>query len=118
MKPPLDTPAQRFMRSAQLCRARDLKQLFFLSELVKGVSGLIHALQKERGASSIFVGSNAAHFSEMLEQRTALSAELDSEVRLRLEKLDGQLDALPCHACVPSAISIIGRAYFKRSGFA
>ena len=98
MKPTLDTPAQRFMRSAQLCRARDLKQLFFLSELVKGVSGLIHALQKERGASSIFVGSNAAHFSEVLEQRIALSAELDSAVRLRLEKLDGQLDALSCSA--------------------
>jgi hypothetical protein len=98
MKPPLDTPAQRFMRSAQLCRARDLKQLFILSELVKGISELIHALQKERGASSIFVGSNAAHFSDLLEQRTVLSATLKSEVRLRVEKLDGQLDALSCSA--------------------
>jgi hypothetical protein len=98
MKPVIDTPAQRFMRSAQLCRARDLKQLFFLSELVKGISELIHALQKERGASSIFVGSSAVHFSDMLEQRAVLSAALEAQVRLRLDKLDSQLDALNCSA--------------------
>jgi hypothetical protein len=98
MQPLLDTPAQRFMRSAQLCRARDLKQLFILSELVKGISELIHALQKERGASSIFVGSNAADFSDVLEQRAALSATLELEVRLCLGQLDGKLGALSCSA--------------------
>jgi hypothetical protein len=98
MQPPLDTPAQRFMQSAQQCRARDLKQLFTLSGLVKGISELIHALQKERGASSIFLGSNAVHFSDVLEQRAALSATLEREVRLHLEQLDGKLDALGCSA--------------------
>lgn len=98
MNPRLDTPAQRFMRSAQLCRARDLQQLFVLGELVKGISELIHALQKERGASSIFLGSSAANFSDVLEQRVALSTALELEVRLRLEQLDSKLDALSCSA--------------------
>lgn len=98
MNPPLDTPAQRFMRSAQLCRARDLKQLFVLSELVKAISELIHALQKERGASSIFLGSNAATFSEVLEQRIASSTALELAVRVRLEELESKLDALSCSA--------------------
>jgi AmiR/NasT family two-component response regulator len=98
MNPSLDTPAQRFMRSAQLCRARDLKQLFVLSELVKAISELIHALQKERGASSIFLGSNAANFSDVLEQRIASSSALEMAVRLRLEELESKLDALSCSA--------------------
>ena len=58
-----DTLADRFLRSAQLCRARDLKRLSILSDLVKGISELIHALQKERGASSIYLGSNGAQFA-------------------------------------------------------
>lgn len=98
MPPRLDTPAQRFMRAAQLCRARDLKQLFVLSELVKGISELIHALQKERGASSIFLGSNATHFADVLEQRIASSTALEMAVRLRLEELESKLDALSCSA--------------------
>jgi hypothetical protein len=46
----LETPAARFLRSATLCRIRDLEQLVILGELVKDISELIHALQKERGA--------------------------------------------------------------------
>ncbi len=98
MHPRLDTPAQRFMRSAQLCRVRDLKQLFVLSDLVKAISELIHALQKERGASSIFLGSNAANFSDVLEQRIASSTTLELAVRSRLEELENKLDALSCSA--------------------
>src|SRR5260370_10377710 len=60
------TLAARFLRSAQLCRARDLKLLSTLSDLVKGISELIHALQKERGASSIYLGSNGTHFADRL----------------------------------------------------
>src|ERR1700693_6106491 len=67
------TLAARFLRSAQLCRARDLKLLSILSDLVKGISELIHALQKERGASSIYLGSNGAHFADRLGARGAQS---------------------------------------------
>ena len=68
---PSDGVAARFLRSARLCRTRDLEQLAILCELVRELSGLIHALQKERGASSIFLGSTGTQFAERLAQRVA-----------------------------------------------
>src|SRR6202521_3729103 len=93
-----DTPAARFLRSAKLRRARDLKQLSILSELVKGISELIHALQKERGASSIYLGSNGAQFADRLVARVAESHSLEARVRDHLEHVDEKLDPLSCSA--------------------
>ena len=95
---PADTLAERFLRSAQLRRARDLKQLSVLSDLVKGISELIHALQKERGASSIYLGSNGAHFADRLAARVAESHSLEERVRNHLEHADERLDPVSCSA--------------------
>jgi hypothetical protein len=95
---PADTLAGRFLRTAQLCRARDLKQLCVLSDLVKGISELIHALQKERGASSIYLGSNGAHFADRLVARVAESRSLEERVRDHLEHADEKLDPMSCSA--------------------
>jgi AmiR/NasT family two-component response regulator len=93
-----DTLAARFLRSAASCRARDLKQLCVLSDLVKGVSEAIHALQKERGASSIYLGFNGAHFADRLAARVAESRTLEDQVRNHLEHADEKLDPLSCSA--------------------
>jgi hypothetical protein len=93
-----DTLAARFLRSAQLCRARDLKQLLILSDLAKGISELIHALQKERGASSIYLGSNGVHFADRLVARVAESRSLEERVRDNLEHVDERLDSMSCSA--------------------
>lgn len=93
-----DTPAARFLRSAQLRRARELKQLSILSDLVKGISELIHALQKERGASSIYLGSNGTHFVDRLVAHVAESRSLEGGVRDRLEQVDEKLGPLSCSA--------------------
>jgi hypothetical protein len=95
---PADTLAARFLRSAQLCRARDLKQLSVLSDLAKGISELIHALQKERGASSIYLGSNGAHFADRLVACVAESRTLEERVRGHLELADEKLDRMSCSA--------------------
>jgi AmiR/NasT family two-component response regulator len=88
------TAAARFLRSAQLCRTRDLEQLLILSELVQGISKLVHALQKERGVSSIFIGSSGATFAEHLSACVADSSELEKGVRDRLEHIDEQLQPM------------------------
>jgi hypothetical protein len=93
-----ETLAARFLRSAKTRRARDLKQLSILSALVKGVSELIHALQKERGASSIYLGSNGARFSERLGARVTESRCLEERVRDELERMDERLDSISCSA--------------------
>jgi hypothetical protein len=105
-----DTLAARFLRSAQLCRARDLKLLSTLSDLVKGISELIHALQKERGASSIYLGSNGAHFADRLAARVAESRGLEERVREHLEHMDEKLDPLSCSARFYTRVAFAFRA--------
>src|SRR3984893_7288639 len=114
-KKPPDAPeghmlAARFLRSAQLCRARDLKQLSVLSDLVKGISELIHALQKERGASSIYLGSNGAHFADRLVARVAESRSLEERVRGHLEHADEKLDPMSCSARFYTRVAFAYRA--------
>ncbi|MGO9992538.1 MAG: nitrate- and nitrite sensing domain-containing protein [Steroidobacteraceae bacterium] len=104
------TLATRFLRSAQLCRARDLKLLSTLSDLVKGISELIHALQKERGASSIYLGSNGIHFADRLAARVAESRDLEARVRDHLEHMDEKLDPLSCSARFYSRVAYASRA--------
>src|SRR5580704_4883629 len=85
-----DTPAVRFLRAAQQCRARDLERLSALGELVKGTGDLIHGLQRERGASSIVLGSHGASFNEQLEAQVSRCCELEGEVRAKLEHVDAK----------------------------
>src|SRR4029077_20753549 len=105
-----DALAARFLRSAQLCRARDLKLLSTLSELVKGISELIHALQKERGASSIYLGSNGADFAGHLAERVAESRALEERVRDHLGHMDEKLDPLSCSARFYTRVAYAFRA--------
>src|SRR5882762_3353814 len=105
-----DAQTARFLRSARLCRARDLKQLSVLSDLVKGISELIHALQKERGASSIYLGSNGAHFADRLVARVAESRSLEVRVRDHLEHMDEKLDPMSCSARFYTRVAFAFRA--------
>jgi hypothetical protein len=104
------TLAVRFLRSAHLRRARDLKLLSILSDLVKGISELIHALQKERGASSIYLGSNGAHFADRLVARVAESRSLEARVRDHLEHMDEKLDPMSCSARFYTRVAFAFRA--------
>ena len=105
-----DTLAARFLRSAQLCRARDLKLLSILSGLVKGISELIHALQKERGASSIYLGSGGAQFADRLAARAAESRGLEVGVRSHLEHMDEKLEPVSCSARFYTRVAFAFRA--------
>lgn len=93
-QPSAPSPALRILRSAKRCRARDLKQLAALGDLVRALGGLVHALQKERGVSSIYVGSRGARFAAQLAPRVAESESLESELRARLERVDEELSEL------------------------
>ncbi len=102
--------AARFLRSARLCRTRDLEQLSILGELVRELSGLIHSLQKERGASSIFLGSNGTQFADRLTQRVAECRALEHAVRERLEHVDEKLDRMSSGARFYTRVALALRA--------
>ncbi len=87
-------PDAKFLRAAQLCRMRDLERLSVLGELVLSLSELIHALQRERGASSIVLGSHGASFRDQLIAQVRKSSELEQQVRDRLDQLDRKLDGM------------------------
>ena len=86
--------AARFLLSAHRCRTRDLEQLSILGGLVRELSELIHSLQKERGASSIFLGSGGSRFTDQLQQRIGECRALELTVRERLEHIDQKLDRM------------------------
>lgn len=106
----VENPAARFLRSAKLCRTRDLEQLLILGQLVKSVSELIHALQRERGASSIYLGSNGDRFTERLAAQVAECQELERIVRERLQHIDQQLDRMSCGARFYTRVALAFRA--------
>jgi Nitrate and nitrite sensing/ANTAR domain len=87
-------PDMRFLRAAQICRMRDLERLAVLGDLVHGLSELIHSLQRERGASSIVLGSNGATFRDRLSDQTSEACKLEQLVRDRLNHLDQKLDGM------------------------
>lgn len=89
-----DPSTARFLHTAKLCRTRDLQRLFILGELVKSISELIHALQKERGASSIVLGSSGASFKTHLAAQVAESSRLEEPVRERLAHIDEKIDKM------------------------
>jgi hypothetical protein len=82
------------MRAAQACRIRDLQRLIILGELVGGLSELIHGLQRERGASSILLGSHGASFQECLSEQVTHCQALERDVRERLNCVDQQLEGM------------------------
>jgi AmiR/NasT family two-component response regulator len=102
--------AARFLRAARVCRTRDLEQLSILGELVRKLSELIHALQKERGAASIFLGSNGAQFVERLARRVEECRALESAVRERLEHVDEKLDRMSSGARFYTRVALALRA--------
>ena len=89
-----DTAAARFLRAAKLCRIRDVEQLLAVSALVRDMGGLIHALQKERGASSIYLGSSGKRFADDRARWQADAKALEAVLRDRLDHVDEQLGRL------------------------
>jgi Nitrate and nitrite sensing/ANTAR domain len=83
--------ALNFLVAARQCEIGELEQLQRTSALVDLLSRLIHALQKERGLSNVFLASAGAHGGEA---RLAQMAECDRIAAAALDGFDG-LDMQP-----------------------
>ena len=87
-----EPPALRFLRAAKACRVRDLQQLSVLGALAASLSALVHALQKERGVSSIYLGSGGTCFVEEVRARACESLKLEEAVRDQLRHVEAKLE--------------------------
>ena len=93
-----------------MCHSRDLEQVSILGELMRELSQFIHALQKERGASSIYLGSSGLQFSQRLPDCIGECEALEIAVRDRLEHIDDELDRMSCGARFFTRVALAFRA--------
>jgi hypothetical protein len=77
--------ALHFLLAARHCEIADLEQLANTSELVTAVACFIHALQRERGISSIYLGSHGAQFAR---QCAGQVGHCDAAARAMRQRLD------------------------------
>ena len=78
----------RFMLASRRSELLGLEDLARTCELVTHISRLVHALQKERGYSNIYLGSNAAHQRQQLDALSLEAEALERDVREDLERID------------------------------
>lgn len=79
-----------FLLAARQCEIAELEQLAQTGELVGAIGRFVHALQRERGISNIFLSSQGRRFAAQREQQLAACRDAEAEVRVQLERLDTQ----------------------------
>ena len=79
--------ALSFLVAARECEIGELEQLALTSELVNLVGRLIHALQKERGISNAYLGSQGKRFGEQRAPQALECDQLALQVRQRFDEL-------------------------------
>ncbi|TFZ02224.1 ANTAR domain-containing protein [Ramlibacter henchirensis] len=77
-----------FLLAARQCEIAELEQLAQTCELVGVIARFIHALQRERGLSNIYLGSHGAQFTGQREQQILECQAAEAEVRRHLDQLD------------------------------
>jgi hypothetical protein len=77
-----------FLLAARQCEIAELEQLARTGELVGGIGRFIHALQRERGMSNIFLSSNGRRFGDQRVLQVAECTAVELQVRAVLDQLD------------------------------
>ena len=76
----------RLLRAAKISEIEQLAGLAETAAVVGDISRFVHALQRERGASSIYLGSRGRRFATQRRQRIADSRQAETTLRQRLEE--------------------------------
>ncbi|MFW5331342.1 nitrate- and nitrite sensing domain-containing protein [Hydrogenophaga sp. ZJX-1] len=79
-----------FLIAAKRCEIDALRQLSLTSALVNVTGRLIHGLQRERGLSNLFLGSQGTRFAEARLQQIAECQATEAELRRCFDSLDTQ----------------------------
>lgn len=77
-----------FMLAARRSEMQGLIALELTCELVGGISRLVHALQRERGFSNMYLSARAERFRQPLDQLTSDSRGLEQSVRRGFNRMD------------------------------
>lgn len=88
------TSALSFLVAARRCEIDELEQLARTCELVQEISELVHRLQRERGASNVYLASGGQRYGAELDERIAACAAAELRVRDWLDGLELREGAL------------------------
>ena len=84
--------AMDFMLAARRCEMHGLQSLELTCAMVAGVSRLVHALQRERGFSNVYLGGDGERYRTGLDDLTADSRQQEQAVRQDLARMDLEAD--------------------------
>lgn len=79
-----------FLIAARRCEIDELDQLARTSELVGVIGRLVHALQRERGMSNVFLASHGVRLAEQRAPQIAECLALEQEVRAGFDQLESE----------------------------
>lgn len=96
-----------FLIAARRCEINDLEQLTRTSALVNVIGRLVHALQKERGISNVFLGSQGARFADQLPLQVRECRQAEDELRASFDHLDTDAGHLSNGARLFSRIAFV-----------
>lgn len=88
MPDPQLPPVLRFMMAARRCELQGLQSLAATCELVVAISRLVHALQKERGYSNLYLSNHEARCLPLLEGHSEEARTMEHEVLARFAEMD------------------------------
>ena len=96
-----------FLIAARECEIAELEQLALASELVGVISRLVHALQRERGLSNVFLGSQGRRFADQRLAQLSDSDALAARVLSRFSGLDTAAGGMRNGARLFSRIALV-----------
>ena len=82
------TSGSSFLLAARQCEIAELEDLARTGELVGAIGRFVHALQRERGLSNVFLSSRGSRFADQRLQQVADCRLAEQRVRVEFERLD------------------------------
>ena len=77
-----------FLLAAKRCEIDGLQRLAFTAGLVDVTARLVHALQRERGLSNLYLASGGQHHTDARTAQVAVSRQVEHDWRARMQRLD------------------------------
>lgn len=96
-----------FLVAARECEIGELEQLALTSQLVGVIGRLVHALQRERGMSNVFLASRGTRFAEQRAQQCHACDEVASVVRTHFDAMDTSATRVRNGARLFSRIAVV-----------
>ena len=109
-------PALRFMLAARRSELEGLEGLAQTCELVTLISQLVHALQRERGYSNMYLGSQASQHGQQLELHSHVAMGVERKVLDRLQAIDPQASSAADRARLFNRIAYVLHGFDELPG--